>query len=91
MNTQIKNSSIESWMLQCLDLNGNCLIGNKRVRKYGIEEIEKDFEKFGKCVIIHPVYDTGIEDASPYTKAGNKNAMNKELSFVAYLKKSKSE
>lgn len=81
--------SIEPWMIQCLDLNGNCLIGNKRIRKYGIEEIEKEFQLCGKLVYIHPILDGGEEDPAPYKKSGNKNAINRNLSFVAYLKQEK--
>lgn len=51
MTQQIKNSSIEAWMLQCLEMNGNCLIGNKRIRNHGIEKIEKDFHLLDANII----------------------------------------
>lgn len=44
MTQQIKNSSIEAWVLQCLEMNGNCLIGNKRIRNHGIDQDEQEEE-----------------------------------------------
>lgn len=89
LTQQIKNSSIEAWMLQCLEMNGNCLIGNKRIRNHGIEKIEKDFQIWGKPVYIEAILNGGIIDSAPFIRAGNKKAINRDLSFIAYLKKEK--
>lgn len=76
---------VELWMLQCLNRNGNCLIGNARIKDFGISAIEKEFLK--KKVQILPIFNGGMEDPTPYLGPGGRKAMNRDISFVAYIYK----
>ena len=53
------------------------------------EDASHLFQIWGKPVYIEAILNGGIIDSAPFIRAGNKKAINRDLSFIAYLKKEK--
>lgn len=74
-------------MIKTLKFYGNTVIGNERIYRFGICELENAFRDFGMCVKIVPVIGFYEMDSKMFEKKGVKEAKNKEISFIATMER----